>query len=160
MKNKNEQLNPASMNLPLEIDVRTKLKIFAVLSSHKDLDDELVKNKIKDKLILSLTVAYSVEGAIAAVIAGIKLGQHPSGISQKPEDYRIARMIIARDYDSFLVSPATGIEKAVEELPIISNEKEKSKEQIISYVRYLFAKATDEEKKVAEDVIKKFEQRV
>lgn len=132
----------------LPIEKIFKLKIFAVLSKHKDIPEEVVQGK---KLLLSLTAAYDR----SAVVEGIKKAILLQGTSS--EDYDLTRIVLERNLDQIVdLSMATTP-------PLSSFESKemkikKGKEEMIAYIRYVFANAgTEEEKVVGERVINKYQ---
>jgi len=137
-------------NLPLEalpIEKNFKLKIYAIVSTHKDIPDEA----IRDKMILTLVLTYDLPAALVAVEEGIK--EAGRAIS----DYNLTRMLIERNADNLI--DFRSVQAFASPLPETKEIKiQKGKQEMIAYVRYIFDKAgTPEEKVVCENVVAKYE---
>jgi hypothetical protein len=155
-------------SLPLEalpIEKNFKLKVYAMLSTHKSIPEDM----IREHMLMTLAVAYDRPTAELAVLQGMQ----SAGIS--PADYNLTRLLIERNLmdlvDFRSVSRLILTEKRKEKiavdwisenLPPLESDREfkitKGKQEMIAYVRYIFGKAgTPEEKVVCENVVAKYE---
>lgn len=140
-------LNP----LPLEINVNEKLKVFAIVSVNKIFASQYIKPNDKN-IFLTMAGSYFPLDAIEAAKSGLKL------LGVDPDFYNIGQIAISRNIDEIVQFPTSSPVVAPLPLPIDPTEKlVKSKTQLASYVNYVFDKSgTEEEKKVAGEVINKF----
>lgn len=138
-------INPQSNTLPLEMTM--KLKVFAILSLHKDIPAEMVVHK----MFLSLVAGYEAGNAVFAAQRGIETHL------QDPADYRVGFIVVYRDADSLIQFPEI-TQPPVTSLPVApETKKEKSIEELSAYVRYIFAEVgTPKQQEVAEKVLLQF----
>ena len=133
----------------LPVEKSFKLKVYAVLSTHKNIPEEMIAGK----MFLSLVCAYDRMRAESAILEGLKLTRPLAS----PDDYNLTRVLLERNLDQLvdlgsITRPAGPVE--TKESKII-----KGKHEMIAYIRYVFDKAgTPEEKAVGESVIKKYNQ--
>ena len=165
MNNDFNLLNNLSLEA-LPIEKNFKLKVYAMLSTHKSIPEDM----IREHMLMTLAVAYDRPTAELAVFQGMQ----SAGIS--PADYNLTRMLIERNLLDLVgfasVSKLVLTEKRkekiafdwiTENIPPFSKREErefkikKDKQEMIAYVRYIFDKAgTPEEKVVGDRVIKKY----
>lgn len=128
---------------------KPRMKVYSILSVKKDLPDEL----IRDRVFISLVSAFSTEDAVN----GNRKALVDSG--RMTDEWNGAWMV-AWDYIENLLPipqfPAHLLKKEPEVKLQEPSAKDKSIEQLSSYVRYVFEHATAEEKEIAENVITKF----
>ena len=148
MKTENE---PIITGAPMALEQKRKLLIFAISSLHKDVDGKaLTENK---QISLTLGAGYSPVEAIEAarqglVAQGLEPGNFVLGFQSM---YVEAERLVA--FPNVFAIPE--VETLKEEKPV--DLKSKSKDNLIAYVRYVFDIAgTEEQKRMAEWVIKKF----
>ena len=155
---------PASQtanNNPLPLKREESLKVFALLSFRRDVPLDILNDH---KLSLSLSAAYSAGDAIMVAHEALK------NLRLDPDNYKTPIMMISVDADKIIqIEPATKISGSQPEIKIpedmsklvIDFETElktkKSTDDITSYILYAFDQVgTEEEKKIAEKIIKKF----
>ena len=111
---------------------------------------------MEDKITLSLIAAYSPAEAVMSAMQGIV----QSG--KKPEDFIVPLMMVFRELSSLVELPELQHPMMkVEGEKIEQVKEEKSNQDMISYIKFVFETVgTSEEKKVAAKVISKFEEYV
>ena len=135
---------------PMEMDRNQKLKVFAVSSIRNDVPRE----SVEDKTILSIVFAYSAIEALATVAIKIK------EFGRNPEEYEINFQMMSTELESILPNLAIMqdardviTEKPKEEPIEVSLES-----HMIGNVRQVFSLVgTKNEKETSEKVIKRFE---
>lgn len=126
------------------MDREEKLKIFAVLAVHKDIPQDLIKNKIG--LLLMATYGQ----AEALIVAGKALQQ----MGLDPNQHVIPQMIVERNAEDMIQIPIP-VPDAIAPTQI---SLDKSKEQMAAYARYVFEKggSSPEDASLAERIISNF----
>ena len=133
------------------------VKIFAALVVHRDVPEEVFDSQ-KIAIVLSSIPPHITDDTVKLMI-----GDSIRRSGQNPDEYNLVRLLIKyRVGDMIRDIPLAPIVKPVEQ-PIPINilspkeNKEKNKDEIISYVRYVFGASGDKaDQVVAENVIKKF----
>lgn len=143
--------------LPLNLKKEMDLKLYAMAMVKKDLYEREQMYLIKDKLIISLVMAYSDAEAYMGCRGSIQ------NLGFDPDLYVIPSAFISKDVEEFMksisftpiMSTSTivplEVEKPVEEV------RKKSVESIVASVRMVFDQyGNSSQKKMAEEVINKF----
>ena len=143
------ELNNIQKTKRLELERKDKLKFYGILSLRKG---ELEAEIAKKSFVLSISITYTDAEAIMASRTAIK------HIGVNPDDYLIPALLMKVDVDEIIRVPEG---KVIEPLPQPAVLKvQKSNQDMISYIRLVFDQVgTETEKKVAEKVIKKFEEK-
>ena len=130
---------------PLGLERKDKLKFFAILAMRKDLQPEIKKKAF----MLSVAAAYTGAEAI------VSSRQEMEKIGVNPEGFLLPALMMGVDIESIVKLPEKKIEPQIEIV-----KENKSTQDLVSYVRFIFDVAgTKEQKAVAEKVIKKFEEK-
>ena len=134
---------------PLELERKDKLKFYGILALRRG---ELEAEIVKKNLMLAISVTYTDSEAImAARIASKSIGLNP-------DEYLIPALMMKANVEEIIRIPE---DKAVEPKSLQPQviKVQKSNQDMIAYVRLVFDSAgTLAEKKVAEKVIKRFEE--
>ena len=144
MENKEVTTNPLP---PQTLQRIEKLKVYAILSGEKG--EKLIA--VKDKLVLSLILAYNDSEAVMAANKMIQM------VGKQPETYQIPFMLTKADIDKLI--PELNHPKLVPVL--MESQVEVSPEDMIEYVKQIFKIAgTANQRKVAGAVIDKYKHHV
>ncbi len=136
---------------PLELERKFKLKVFSILAAHKTFKEALPSEK--KNFAVATVIAYTETDAVVAAIQGLR------NLGVDPKDYIVPASITSTEIEKFIKIPdGKVIVPSVPQPQIIKVQK--SNQDMISYIRLVFDQVgTETEKKVAEKVIKKFEEK-
>lgn len=156
-------MNPEEMkNLP-PITKEQRLKVFAFLTVAPEILP-ILNPLVLNKMYLTLSSGFDIEEAMEKNRADlIRSGQTPETLCQ---GYQHAWKIFEE------LVPPESIKNMVKQIVVQTNAmaageitkvkgmdaEAKSREQLCSYVRYVFANASDDQKEIAEQVINNFNQ--
>ena len=138
---------PQPIPSPLDLEVRHKLKVYAITGLHKDITVEQMAHKIGLAMVVTYTDAEAIIGAGEAI--------RRSG--QDPQNYKIPYQIINIPVENFLPVIAPPVKEPMLTKLRKEGERKKNISSFVNDVRYVFdAVGTAEEKEIARKVILKF----